>query len=495
MAQLLDGRAAVRLDLPSGWTRTTAAADAEGWSGPGGVTLQAELRRAPLLVDPFLIDDHRQDLRLCAAERGGGLVECEPVLGGSGVAGLLKLPRAPGAAAVRIEGHALLPLAEGHLALRLTAEEEEPGGSREAVLRRELPAEGWVADPYGRPYERKARDRDFTRYQPPPSLLLRTRADDAAHDARFPAHPLSRVRSALRQLLERLQLLRPSLLEVESDTAEVHGVQLGLPLGFLPEEAPSPPRGRQFRRWSFGGRAVGLRVELLPDAEPAARVPAEAARLLVARAGQAVSQGPRCLERTVGRYRGVYAEAELGAGPVRYAVAFLVPWRAGEALLLQLEAPQDDWARANRDLEAVVCCLSPWEDPRPADADESSDETAKFAHVSLNGLRRVYRVLCRLAHCDGDVHPRERTLLETFCRRHRIPAIEAAALEAESAASERLRVGRKPAERELLIHTMLDLVAADGVLDPAEQTRLLRIARAVELPESELAARIEERLR
>lgn len=499
MAQLLEGRAGVRLELPAGWTRGEAPAGEETWRGPGGVTLLAAHRSVPVLSDPFLLDDHRQDLRLLAAERGGGLVECEPILDGRGVLGLVKLPRAPGRLEVRVEAHALVPVESGHLALSLAAEEQEPGQRETEVLRLLAPLGAppkWVADPYGRPYQRKARDREFARHQPPPDLLLRTCADDAAHDERFPAHPLTRVRTALGELLPRLELLHPCAIEVEPEVTAAQAVQLGLPLGFLPEEPL--PRGQVYRRHSFAGRASALRVEVLPGAAGRAQDAALAARSLeelCAAAGVELVQGPRARERTVGRYRGVYAELELrreaGDAP-RYAAAFLVPWREGDAVLLSLAGARDDWSRANRDLEAVVCCLSPWEDPSP---DESGDDTAKFQHVSLNGLRRVYRVLCRLAWCDGQVDPRERIVLETFCRRHRIARSEAEALEAEAAESERLRVGRKSAERELLIETMLEVVAADGVLDPAEQARLQRIARAVELPEAQLAARIAERMR
>lgn len=496
--ELLDGRAGVSLELP-GWERKEQLARAETWVGPAGVTLRLEHHPAPVLVDPFLLDDHRQDLRLVAAERGGGLLECEPILEGQGVLGVIKLPLA--GEGLRFEAHGLIPVSEGHVALRL--EVDDPTGrrrERELAARWTGPAADWARDPYGAPYQRPARDREFARHRPPADLLVRTEADDPAHDPSFRDHGLSRLHAALRALVSGFELRRPSLVEVESDTATIQGVRLGLPLGFLAEDALA--RGQVFRRRSFAGRTSALRVEVVPKGEALARSADEARRRLPELLGSSRPlQGPRALERTVGRYPGVYAELELepadGSPLPRYAVVFVVPWRDGAGLLLGLTAPRDDWARANRDLEAVVCCLTPWEDPEPAgrDPDETSDDTHKFAHVSLNGLRRVYRILCRLAHCDGEVDPRERTSLETFCRRFKISQAEASALEAEARENERLRIGRKPAERALLIDTMLGVVSADRTLHPAEERRLLKLARAVELPEEALRRLIEQRLR
>lgn len=501
MVELLEGCAGVRLPLGAEWTldrsSDAGAPREETWRGPAGLTLRAGLSAHPVLVDPFLLDDHRQDLRLIAAARGGGLIACEPALEGRAVQGLIKLPRAVGRLEVRVEAHLLVPLEEGHLWLVLAAEEDRPGERETAVLRALAPAgapDDWVGDAYGRPYQRQARDLEFTRHTSPAELLLRTRADDVEHDARFPDHPLTRVRGALSALLADLMLLAPCGIEIEPEVSTGHGVQLGLPLGFLAEEPLA--RGRVYRRRSFEARVSALRVELLPGGAGLIADEAAARAALVERwgaSGAEVVQGPRLRGRTVGRYRGIYAELDARDGQdTCYGAVFLVPWRDGDALLLSVAGARDDWGRANRDLEAVVCCLSPFEDPSP---DDSGEDTAKFVHVSLNGLRRIYRVLCRLAHCDGHVDPRERKALETFCRRHRIAPAEAEALEVEAAESERLRVGRKPAERELLIETMLHVVAADGVLDPAEQSRLARIARAVELPEAQLAARVAERMR
>lgn len=501
--ELLDGRAGVSLELP-GWERRERQHRWETWLGPGGARLRLEQHTHPLLVDSFLLDDHRQDLRLIAAERGGGLLECEPLLEGRGVLGVIKCPL--GQDALRFEAHGLVPLSEGHLAIRLEVDDPNGRAREREVLSRfpgGLPPD-WASDPYGAPYQRAARDRDFARHRLPSDLLIRTLADDPAHDARFPASGQARLHAALRALVNGIDLRRPSSLEVESDTVATHGgVRLGLPLGYLAEEPLD--RGQVFRRRSFAGRAVALRVEVLPGADALSKSAAEAKRRLPDLfPGGRLVQGPRALERTVGRYPGVYAELELepatvGGPPAqaRYAVVFFVPWRDGSALLLVLSCPRDDWARANRDLEAVICCLTPWEEPDPAgqDPDESGDDTNKFAHVSLNGLRRVYRVLCRLAHCDGEVHPRERMVLEVFARRFKIGRNEASLLEAEANESERLRVGRKPAERELLVQQMMHLVMADRVLHPEEEKRLFRLARAVELPDDAMRRLIDQRLR
>ncbi len=96
--------------------------------------------------------------------------------------------------------------------------------------------------------------------------------------------------------------------------------------------------------------------------------------------------------------------------------------------------------------------------------------------VSENGYRRIYRTLCLLAHCDGNVDPSERKHLDAYRTRFGIPEDEAERLEREGAAGQKITLGRNPDERKSLILAMAAIVAADGRLDPNEKMRLKRIA-------------------
>ena len=114
--------------------------------------------------------------------------------------------------------------------------------------------------------------------------------------------------------------------------------------------------------------------------------------------------------------------------------------------------------------------------------------------ITPNGARRIYRVLCRLAWCDGELHPRERGVLDAFRQRYRIDFGEASQLEAEGQRGENLRIGKRPAERSLLLDSMIDVAAADGQLVAAEQKRLLDLATATGVGTEELVRRIQQRL-
>jgi len=110
--------------------------------------------------------------------------------------------------------------------------------------------------------------------------------------------------------------------------------------------------------------------------------------------------------------------------------------------------------------------------------------------VSHNGVRRIYRVLCNLAWCDGEVAELERALLEETRNRFRIEPYEAASLEGEGKEGKNLGVGRRDAERELMIDTMIDMVMVDGVLATEEQERLIKFGVTFGLNQEALAKRI-----
>ncbi|MGE0711024.1 MAG: TerB family tellurite resistance protein [Planctomycetota bacterium] len=115
--------------------------------------------------------------------------------------------------------------------------------------------------------------------------------------------------------------------------------------------------------------------------------------------------------------------------------------------------------------------------------------------VSHNGVRRIYRVLCHLAHCDGEVASQERGYLDDYRRRFEIADVEGTALEAEGAAGQSLGVGRRPEERQLMIDSMIDITMIDGVLSTAEQERLAKFAITFGLDKETLAKRIVERIK
>lgn len=125
----------------------------------------------------------------------------------------------------------------------------------------------------------------------------------------------------------------------------------------------------------------------------------------------------------------------------------------------------------------------------PAPSAPSAPRLTAPPSISEGGRRRIYRLLCNLAACDGSVDPTERAVLDEVLELFEIPAAEALSLEAEGAAGTGLRIGKNPAERSFLLGSMIEVAAADGVLDPHEQRRLKQLAAKVGLTDV-----LEERL-
>ena len=117
-----------------------------------------------------------------------------------------------------------------------------------------------------------------------------------------------------------------------------------------------------------------------------------------------------------------------------------------------------------------------------------------YEGVSFNGVRRVFKVLCHLAWCDGSVVDSERVYLEGWFGRMGIGPEEARALESEGKRVSKLGVGPRKSERKLLIDSMIDLAMADGILAAEEQERLVRFGKTVGLSEAMLAQRIHQRV-
>lgn len=112
--------------------------------------------------------------------------------------------------------------------------------------------------------------------------------------------------------------------------------------------------------------------------------------------------------------------------------------------------------------------------PRPSSPDEIP--------LDPEGAERVYRILCRMAHADGDLDPGERVVLERYRVRLELGSARAAALEREAIAGARLAIGPGTLERSLMLAGVLDVLAADGAVEEREEHQLFELGRALELP-------------
>ena len=117
----------------------------------------------------------------------------------------------------------------------------------------------------------------------------------------------------------------------------------------------------------------------------------------------------------------------------------------------------------------------------------------RSTRLSANGIRRIYRLMAHMACCDGEYDPREQKVLEEFLESFPIPAAEAEQLMLEGQRGENLSVGKNPVERELLFRLLLDVAAADGVLDKAEKKRLASLGKKIGISTEDLRHRLLER--
>jgi len=120
---------------------------------------------------------------------------------------------------------------------------------------------------------------------------------------------------------------------------------------------------------------------------------------------------------------------------------------------------------------------------------------ADAGKLSSKAKRRIYRVLCYITHCDGDVDPREREVLAAYQARFGLSDAEARALESEGADVKQLRLGGKSLEIAELIKGMVEVVAADGMFALDEEKKLLKLAHALGVPEGMILQRVDEALR
>jgi hypothetical protein len=171
----------------------------KGWTNDHGDTLTAHFFQiAPDLPTPFRsVDELRDFHRPRVAENGGGIVEVEvgTVRGLFLQHSIYKFPKKP--TGVGYLASLTFPFAQFSYVLKVQALESSPTGVREAkVLEERMKARGgasdpqdllagWMSDPYQPDWK---------------GPCLRNEAEDPKYDARFPDHPLSRVRRTLAQL-------------------------------------------------------------------------------------------------------------------------------------------------------------------------------------------------------------------------------------------------------------------------------------------------------
>lgn len=510
----------LRLDLPDDWTLLDDKELAVAWRTPAGALAFASFHPEPAHVGPETLEDHTADLRLIAAGRGGGLVSCalDPILG---VLGLTLEPRPDGQLAA--VARALLPAASGHVQLGVVADG--------------VGATGPGRDPLGFDYAPPAPLWGPGLTHAPWPKDLRLARDDELGDAPPAGHPLVPVRAALDQLRRGLRLQGPEPVPTPVTTT-IEGATFDLPAGLLPAPEWGLDRGALFRRVTFErrlalltvcrlhhgtGAAAGTRelverqlacsrAQLLQGPRVEATLVAGRAALLVEHQSLIAGRGPHptaawtSAARATGRHRSGAgrrrAPASARAESARrarsaadrtarssYSVGAWLPWD-DHLLEVTVSGERDDWWRLQRLLERVVGSV------RVARRPALVPPTGKLrSQVTEGGRRRIYRILCHLAHTDGEVQPRERQVLEAQRALLGLSPAEGLSLEAQGRAGQELQVGSGIAEQAHLLGAMIEVVAAHGRdLDELEQRRLTEVALACGCPRATVAELLVARL-
>lgn len=498
---VIDGTFGLQIDLPADWTQVQDEGLAAVWRAPDGVLVLVSHLPEQVVVDPDLLEDYRMDLRLIAAARGGGLLGCE-LHATLGVVGLTKEPAASGGPGVTIVGRAIAPTTQGHLAISVVAH-----GGEEALVRDGSAGAGGGGDPFGFRYDPPQGQGGFMPAAWPERLLLALPTDAPAHDERFPGHPLSRVRAAMNTLRAGARRLEPPPI-APSQHVVLDQLALDLPRGFLAAAQGRLKHGQLFRRVSFEKRVTFLTVCRQPEFPEAGRAAGAAEQLVrqhVSWAQARLLQGPRVQATSRGGKPGVFAEHEavVGAPPPAagasaqagapssragghhtYSASFFTPW-TDHALEVTCFGERDDWARARRIVDAVTGSA------RSATRPSLVPDTTRIGgEVTPAGRRRIYRILCHLARCDGAVDPREREALEAQRQQLLLDRAEADELEAEAVRGDKLDLSKNPAEQRLLLEAMIAVVAADGCLDHEEQRRVLEISQLAGIPRQAVSERL-----
>jgi hypothetical protein len=114
--------------------------------------------------------------------------------------------------------------------------------------------------------------------------------------------------------------------------------------------------------------------------------------------------------------------------------------------------------------------------------------------LTNGGQRRIYRILCYLAQCDGAIDPRERDTIERYRHSYALESKEALLLESEAMAKTGLALGSSDAEQRALVTAMIDIVTADGVFALPERERLGRILKKLGIAPGSIEGRLVESL-
>lgn len=362
-AEICAGGRGVRFAPPPGFELQTDERDA--WTGvEHGLGWQCAVHDVRLDLQPqhhaLLVRDAEQqtrDLFVLVSARlprdrplrtddpsWSPLVELTPraLSGGPGLTVIHRMTYQPGHEVIM--GHLLAPVRAGLFELRVFGRAATTG-MRESVLLmlagRESPGEDPIAQM---------------------RRLGQAHYDDPAHDARFPDHPLTRVREGLAWALAHLEVVEPDAPAVDGE------VELpGLGCAVVP-----PPRYRrlergegvaQFTRVSFAGTdgvqllTLARMTQVLPRADAAAiaRLAEELARASVppGATGVAVEAAPDGPERARAAVR------QDGEVP-RHTLLRVLRDAGGDARVVALAAPRSTpEAELAADLDGVVASLRP----------------------------------------------------------------------------------------------------------------------------------------
>ena len=113
--------------------------------------------------------------------------------------------------------------------------------------------------------------------------------------------------------------------------------------------------------------------------------------------------------------------------------------------------------------------------------------------LDAQASRRAYKILAFLAGPEP-VGDDERKALDVFAAAHGLPADELSALHTAGQSKESLETPSDDAEQTIVIDAMIELIAADGVLDHHEQERLLTLANDLSISQKIMRARLLDRL-
>ena len=98
--------------------------------------------------------------------------------------------------------------------------------------------------------------------------------------------------------------------------------------------------------------------------------------------------------------------------------------------------------------------------------------------LSANGTRRIYSLLCAMAHCDGrGITPKQARILARYQATLDLPDAECRRLERDASRLDRLNMGKARKEQKLLLDGLIEVALSDGVLGRREETLLLGVAK------------------